>query len=125
MKDANIELIWKLTEELSPLFSKNQERHAFYWADLNLYKKAQEIQSQIGLPINNKIFMSVRKCLYSSQENFSVNIEKLATRCLWINELHDLIMGNDAKDKLKNSKVTIFLNSAHYPHIEESKLFCA
>ncbi len=123
MDNLSLEKLWELTEELNPLFQENKNRPFAYWANLDWYAKFQEIQKTINLPINNKAFMSVRKDLYSTLENFSVDIASLKMPFLWINGLHDYIMnGQDTLFK-KSPKITFF-KSAHYPHIEENERFC-
>src|SRR6185312_8464649 len=61
MDNLGHEKLWELTEELNPLFMENKDRPFAYWANLDCYKKFQEVQKKVNLPINNKTFMSVRK----------------------------------------------------------------
>ena len=113
--------IWKITEELSPLFYENKDRDYIYWANMDAYKKVQRIKDIIKLPVNEETFMSVRKDLYSNKINFSVDIESLNTPYLWINGFHDFIM-NGSESVLSNKKeITTFYKSSHYPHIEENE----
>ena len=116
--------MWELTEELSPLFKENRDRDYLYWANMDIYKKFQRIQKILNLPVNSKTFMSVRKDLYSTEENYSVDIESLDIHYLWINGFHDFIM-NGADSLLSQKKcITPFYKSSHYPHLEENDRFC-
>lgn len=74
MENVNFEKIWDLTEELAPVFLENKERPYHYWANLDVFKMAQEVQAKLKISVNHNVFMSVRKDLYSSQNNYSVDI---------------------------------------------------
>ena len=115
--------MWELTEELFPLFKENKDRDYLYWANMDIYKKFQRIQKILNLPVNSKTFMSVRKDLYSTEENYSVDIESLDIPYLWINGFHDFIM-NGADSLLSKKCITPFYKSSHYPHLEENDRFC-
>lgn len=113
--------LWEVTEELSPIFSKNPNRKIRNWCNIEVLNIVKDIDPEISFPV----FISVRKDLYSSEENFSVNIPSLKMDYIWINGFHDFIMDGmlDAFSK-KNDKKKIFFKSSHYPHIEENELFC-
>lgn len=121
----NLDLIktWELTEKLAPLFQENKDRHHFYWANLSFYKKTLEAQKKLNLPINNNTFMSVRKDLYSKENNFSVEINTLNIPYLWINGFQDYIMNGTKSLVSTKSTIIPFYQSSHYPHIEENKRF--
>jgi proline iminopeptidase len=116
--------IWELTEELAPLFHENKDRHHHYWANLEIFKKYKKAQGKINLPINEQVFMSVRKDLYLDEKQFDLNIESLASPYIWINGIHDYIMNGADSLSSRPSKVIPFLKSAHYPHLEENEHFC-
>ncbi len=116
--------IWELTEELSPLFKENKDRHYLYWANMDIYKKVQRIQDIIKIPVNEKTFMSVRKELYSTENNLSVDIDNLVVPYLWINGFHDFIMNGAEGILSKKKNITTFYKSSHYPHIEENERLC-
>ena len=116
--------LWELTEELSPIFKENKDRNYLYWANMDMNEKVQKIQDTIGLPIDEKTFMSVRQDLYSSENNFSVDIDSLNIPYLWVNGFHDFIMNGQDFMFSKNEKILTFSRSSHYPHIEENNKFC-
>ena len=66
----------------------------------------------------------MRKDLYSSEENASVDIDSVDSPHIWINGFQDNIMGEPVNGLYKKTKITLFSKSAHYPHIEENTLFC-
>ena len=113
--------LWEITEELSPIFAKNPDRKLMNWSNLEAYEKVKDIDPEISFPV----FVSVRKDLYSKEENFPVEISKLKIRYIWINGFHDFIMNgmSDAFTK-KDDRKKVFYKSSHYPHIEENDLFC-
>jgi len=122
INSRDLNKIWEISEELSPLFQENQERIYYYWANLESLNTVQEAQKQINLPVNLETFISIRKDLYSNQSNFSVDIDTLAISKLWINGFHDFVM-NGHEVMMSNSKITTFYHSSHYPHIEENDRF--
>jgi proline iminopeptidase len=124
MEHIDLQKIWELTEELAPLFKENKDRHYLYWANLEIFNRVHEIQALINLPVNNQIFMSVRKDLYSTEENASVDIDSLKAPHLWINGFQDTIMGEPTQGSSGKSKITLFSKSSHYPHLEENEKFC-
>lgn len=121
MDHVNIKSLWEITEELTPLFEKNPDRAYLYWANLTAFEKTKKIKTEI----NKDVFVSVRKDLYSHEDNFGVDIDTLHIDYLWINGLHDFIMNglSDAFLAPQKNKKT-FYKSAHFPHIEENDLFC-
>lgn len=121
MDCMNLNKLWELTEELSPIFQQNKDRAYHYWANLDWMKKSQEAQKKNLLPVNEETFISVRKDLYLIENNFSVDIDKLKIPYLWINGFHDTML-NSAENFL-SEHITLFYKSAHYPHIEENSRF--
>tara|TARA_R110002126_G_scaffold247974_2_gene390840 strand:+ start:1859 stop:2758 length:900 start_codon:yes stop_codon:yes gene_type:complete len=119
----NADNVWDVSKELAPLFHENKDRHFLYWANIDSYNLVQNIQQHINLPIDTETFDSVREDLYSKKENFSVDINQLKIRKLWINGFHDFVMNGHAGVISKNNGVVTFFKSAHYPHIEESEYF--
>lgn len=119
----DLEQIWKISEELDPLFQKNKKRPYLYWSNMKWYKIVSAIQKKINVPLNRKIFESIRKELYSNESNLSVDIDKLDINKIWINGFHDFIM-DGSKTAVSNPKNIIpFFYSGHYPHIEENERF--
>jgi proline iminopeptidase len=123
MENFDLKNVWELTEDLSPLFQENKDRPYFYWANLDIWEQCKAIQEKINLPLNNDVFMSIRKNLYSDKANFSVDIASLSSSYLWINGFHDYINGIDSLLS-KQSSIIPFFQSSHYPHIEENDRFC-
>lgn len=123
INSPDLEKIWEITEELTPLFQKNKDRPYFYWANLERFHAVQEAQKHINLPLNMKTFVSVRKDLYSKESNFSVDIDKLEISKLWINGFHDFVMNGHELEMHKPSQIITFYRSSHYPHIEENSRF--
>lgn len=121
----NSDNLWEISEELAPVFQENEDRIYFYWANLDCMTKVKEIQSKINAPINNEVFMSVRKDLYSDESNSPVAIDKLGIKKLWINGAQDFVMnGPSGTFSFNKHKITTFFNSSHYPHLEEEENFC-
>lgn len=124
IEDLNPETLWQLTEVLAPVFYKNEARGNVYWANLAWKDKVGEIGHKLALPISESVFTSVRKDLYSKEQGSRIAVvQKPGVGTLWINGLHDLIMGSPS-ELWQNKDITWFLKSAHYPHIEESARFC-
>jgi len=121
---VDLKVIWELTEELAPYFQENKDRSYLYWANIDVFEKVQEIQKNINLPMNQKVFMSVRKNLYSNKNNCDVNVDTLDQPYLWINGFQDSIIGEPANGLAKSDKLTLFAKSSHYPHLEENNKFC-
>lgn len=118
--------LWLLTERLSEIFKKNENRPYFYWANLKWRKQVNEIHKHVSMPINTEVFKSVREDLYSNPNKYSVDVNALThVPILWINGFHDLVM-NAASALTKESDLNqrLFFKSAHYPHIEEHEKFC-
>ena len=124
MHDLNLSRLWSLTEALDPLFRQNDERPSLYWANLDYMEKVTHILQQLKIPINETVFSSVRKELYSREQNFSVDIESLSIPFLKINGFHDVITHGGDISFSQNASLTLFYQSSHYPHLEESELFC-
>lgn len=124
MDDLTTNKLWELTEELATTFKKNKDRNYLYWADMDIYKNVQKIYGLINLPVNEKTFISVRKDLYSTESNFSVDIGSLDAPHLWINGFQDVIMNGQDAMPSKNDNTVTFYKSSHYPHIEENLRFC-
>ncbi|MFC3909051.1 alpha/beta fold hydrolase [Legionella dresdenensis] len=124
LEEFDLDKLWEITEDLAPLFQKNSERDFFYWSNLKYYNIVKDVQKKINLPINNNVFMNVRKELYSNISNFPVEIDKLGIPKLWINGFHDFIMNGHQSSEELNSKIITFYKSSHYPHIEENLYFC-
>lgn len=128
MKDLNefsYEKLWKLTEQLADVFKKNKSRRYFYWANLEWEKKVKSIQDRIGLPVDNETFISVRKDLYSSPSNFSLDFDSLTNiPHILINGFHDFIMNGASALNSNSMLIHLFYKSSHYPHIEEHNRFC-
>ena len=115
--------IWDLSEQLSPLFQENRDRPYLYWANLEYYNLILNIQQNINLPLDKNTFISVRKDLYSKEANFSVNIDELKIRKLWINGFHDFVMNGHQIVLSNNHEIITFNKSSHYPHLEENDRF--
>jgi proline iminopeptidase len=124
MNQLTIEKLWELTEELSPIFKENEDRIYLYWANMDIYEQVNQIQNILKLPLNEKTFMSVRKDLYTSENNFSVDIDTLKLPYLWINGIHDFIMNGTEGILSNKQKITAFYQSSHYPHLEENQRLC-
>lgn len=97
----------------------------FYWANLTMKDKATMATNLINLPINSRIFHSVREDIYTGKVDPIFNPELLTNPFIWINGFQDLIMGGtEALYSKKRKTTTTFYQSGHYPHIEEAELFC-
>ena len=123
MDNIDLNKIWEISEQLTPVFQENSDRPYLYWANLEYYKLVLNIQKYIKLPLDTKTFLSVRKDLYSKEAHFSVNIEELKIRKLWINGFHDFVMGGHQIVLSNNHEVITFHKSSHYPHLEENDRF--
>ena len=123
ISDLDLNKIWEISEQLTPLFQANEDRPFLYWANLDCFNMVTDIQKKINLPSNTDTFISVRKDLYSSVSNFSVDIDALDLPKLRINGFHDFIMNGHENELSKHTKIITFYKSAHYPHIEENNRF--
>ena len=121
--DINLNRLWNISERLTPIFQENRDRPYLYWANLAYYNLVQEVQKRINLPLDTKTFLSVRQDLYSSDSNFSVNIDELEISKLWINGFHDFVMNGHEVAMSKDHGVITFYKSSHYPHLEENDHF--
>lgn len=115
--------IWELSEQLTPVFQENKDRPYLYWANLEYYDLTLGIQKKINLPLDTNTFTSVRKDLYSKEANFSVNIDELKIRKLWVNGFHDFVMNGHQMVLSNNHEIITFNKSSHYPHLEENDRF--
>lgn len=131
----SLEKVWQITEKLAETFRKNAARPFFYWANLAMKKVVDGIPSEEKVPMNTDVFKSVRQDLYSDSGKYSVDIPLLVkVPCLWINGFQDLVMAGSAElvqttsvpaeEKEEKLRKLTFFQSAHYPHIEESRRFC-
>ncbi len=120
--EFNFKKLWEITDALMPIFKKNPSRIYAYWSNMVRCQQIQEIQNKLNIPINFNILSSVRKDIYASKESCRVDIEMLTMPYLWINGFQDYIMGS--QHDFDNKNITLFYQSAHYPHIEESQRFC-
>jgi proline iminopeptidase len=128
MKDANFNSLWPLTEKLAPLFKENKMRPYFYWANIEWFEKYQKIKEASQYKDNLEVFTSVRKDLYQSVASLDMEVNTLDIDYVWINGFHDYIMAGASgllqePKKSRQMKLT-FMQSAHYPHIEENERFC-
>jgi proline iminopeptidase len=123
MDSLDINKIWSISEKLTPLFQENKDRPYLYWANLECFEMIKNIQKQINLPADTNTFVSVRKDLYSNESNFSVDINSLNISSLWVNGFHDFVMNGAEGVLSKNTKITTFYKSSHYPHLEENDRF--
>jgi len=123
ISDLDLNKIWEISEQLTPLFQANEDRPFLYWANVDRFNMVSDIQKKIKLPSNTETFISVRKDLYSSVSNFSVDIDALDLPKLRINGFHDFIMNGHENELSKHTKIITFYKSAHYPHIEENNRF--
>ncbi len=121
--DIDLNKLWKISEQLTQIFQENKDRPYLYWANLEYYNLVQEVQKRINLPSDTKTFISVRQDLYSSESNFSVNINELEISKLWINGFHDFVMNGHEVAMSKDPGVITFYKSSHYPHLEENDRF--
>ncbi|MBA2652338.1 MAG: alpha/beta hydrolase [Tatlockia sp.] len=121
--DIDLNKLWKISEQLTPIFQENKARPYFYWANLEYYNLVQEVQKRINLPLDTKTFISVRQDIYSSESKFSVNINELEISKLWINGFHDFVMNGHDVAMSKDLGVITFYKSSHYPHLEENDRF--
>lgn len=121
--DIDLNKLWKISEQLTPIFQENKDRPYLYWANLEYYNLVQEVQKRINLPLDTKTFISIRQDLYSSESNFSVNINELEISKLWINGFHDFVMNGHEVAMSKEHGITTFYKSSHYPHLEENDRF--
>ena len=64
----------------------------------------------------------MRKDLYSKETNFSVDIDELKIRKLWINGFHDFVMKGHQIASI-NAEIITMYKSSHYPHLEENESF--
>jgi proline iminopeptidase len=92
--DMSLDSIWKLTEDLAPLFTQNKSRPYFYWANLDWFHTATKIQAEHKYMPNQEVFMSVRKDIHKNKHSISISINRLPIQSLWINGFHDYIMKN-------------------------------
>ncbi|HAT3818834.1 TPA: alpha/beta hydrolase [Legionella pneumophila] len=123
INNLDLNKIWELSEQLTPVFQENIERPYLYWANLEYYDLVQNAQKNINLPLDMNTFISVRKDLYSKEANFSVNINELKIRKLWINGFHDFVMNGHQIALANNHEIITFNKSSHYPHLEENDRF--
>ena len=123
INSPDLDKIWEISEELTPLFQENKDRPYFYWANLGRFHAVQEAQKHINLPLDMNTFVSVRKDLYSNESNFSVDIDNLEISKLWINGFHDFVMNGHEMERSNTPKIVTFYQSSHYPHIEENDHF--
>lgn len=121
--DIDINKLWIISEQLTPIFQENKDRPFFYWANLGYYNLVQKIQKIINLPSDTKTFISVRQDLYSNKSNFSVNINELEISKLWINGFHDFVINGHEMAMSKEPGIITLYKSSHYPHIEENERF--
>jgi proline iminopeptidase len=124
MDRFDLNSLWAITEELATVFQENQDRHYFYWANLEVWEKCKGVQGKVQLPISSDVFESVRRDLYSSESNFLVDIASLSITSLWVNGVHDYIINGLGNIFSKRNEIVNFYKSSHYPHIEENDLFC-
>lgn len=125
LDEFSYEKLWQLTENLANVFQQNKDRPYFYWANLEWKEKVKSIQDKIKLPMNKKIFMSIRKDLYSNPNKFSVDVKTITkSPYILINGFHDFIMNGASELNNSTPFSHLFYKSAHYPHIEENKKFC-
>jgi proline iminopeptidase len=121
--NMDFHILWKISEQLAPTYQENKDRPYLYWANLEYYKLVQDVQKRIHLPLDTKIFTSIRQDLYSRELNFSVNIDELEISKLWINGFHDFVINGHEIALSKEHGITTFYKSSHYPHLEENHRF--
>jgi len=117
--------LWELSETLAPLFQKNPDRALSYWANLTTMRQVDDLKTTLNLPINPRVFKSVRADLYRSPDNFKLHIDQLKQPTLWINGFHDKIMDGASAMVNQQRSPMLFNQSAHYPHLEQPTLFAS
>ena len=123
INSPDLNKIWDVSEQLTPVFQENKDRPYLYWANLACFQTIQDIQRRINLPIDTQTFISVRKDLYSNEANFDVAIDNLEIPKLWINGFHDFVMNGHEAAMSNNPKTVTFYQSSHHPHLEENERF--
>ncbi|MCB9063172.1 MAG: alpha/beta fold hydrolase [Halobacteriovoraceae bacterium] len=110
--------IWNLTEKLVPYFNQNPKRNDFYWYNQIVRDRVFKLQTEINSPINDFVFKTVRKDLYSRFSNLTIDFEHIPSPKIWINGKYDKIMESKV-----NENILLVDKSAHYPHFENQKEF--
>lgn len=122
LDELSVEKLVKITNKIDSIFIKNNFRRYFYWANMAWEEKTNLIQKILGMPMNAKVFQSVRNDLYknSQTERDSIQYESR----LFVNGFHDYIMDGSRSWLKPEPRNILFMKSGHYPHIEEQVRFC-
>lgn len=115
--------LWKASKSVRKLIVDRSKRKLYYWGNIEKMSEYFDVMDRVSLEENNDTFFKVRSTLYSEEEtDLKVYNKFLGKQFLWINGLHDYLMGGESESYSDNS-ITMFCNSGHYPHIEEGPRF--
>lgn len=114
---------WRVQQQIRELLPDRGGGIAFYWGNLESQKWAEQVLAELKLPENEQTHWSVRQSMYAAgPERLKGPFpEELDSPYLWINGFHDYLMQGESG--LADSRMTVFMGSGHYPHIEEPEKF--
>jgi proline iminopeptidase len=122
--DQHDDEIWRNAKSVRSKMKHIDKRKLFYWGNLAALEKVEKIKRKLNIEeTNEKTFSIVRKDLHGNPDNYIGPCpNKIKTKYLWINGLHDFLMAGELLD-YENKGITTFYKSGHYPHMEETQRF--
>lgn len=116
--------MWKLAKTIRSRMKDTTMRKMYYWGNLEIMRWYDQLKERVSIPDNDSVFHEVRETMYEDDANLrDFDPDLLEQDVLWINGFHDFLMGGELYSDSVDTPITTFLNSGHYPHLEEADRF--
>lgn len=114
---------WETRRLIRRGMDSDDGRKFFYWGNLETLGWFEAIKDIIGMPDNNDVLNSVIHSFPAMDKQYAPDPKKIKQNLLWINGMHDFLMGGDEYFGETHEYIQFFKGSGHYPQYEEPKLF--
>lgn len=115
--------LWAFQKRIKEKTGPLELRPFFMWGNLATKSWYESVKAKVDLKENWTLTKQISNSADASEHTIEVSPERLPSGLLWINGIHDFLMGSDQYyPGIKNQPVT-FLKSGHYPHLEEPERF--
>ncbi len=98
-------------------------RSYFFWGNLETKMWYENLKKSVPIEENQDIFLEISNPTNTDfVAPFDFDLRKISQDVLWINGLHDFLMGGELGTETETD-ITTFMYSGHYPHFEEPERF--
>ncbi|MCP5463641.1 MAG: alpha/beta hydrolase [Deltaproteobacteria bacterium] len=115
---------WEVSKEIRGLMNSTERRKAFYWGNLKTMAWYDDLKSRVNIAENDDIYRQVRTSYYADNSQvLPIDVSILKQKTLWINGVHDYLMGGEMTGNPELAHIKSYRNSGHYPHLEQPEDF--